>query len=67
MTEDEREFGSGVWVYCNQHLRPHQTGWCGVDNRNKTRLLATSYADAVVECRARGMRLYQDADGESDD
>jgi hypothetical protein len=20
----------GEWVYCSQHMRPHETGWCTV-------------------------------------
>lgn len=26
-TEDELAFGKDAWVYCNQHLRAHETGW----------------------------------------
>ena len=63
--EDAREFGEGVWIYCNQHLRPHQTGWCTVSNRNKTKLEFTPTGDhqldartADDECRRRGLPLY---------
>lgn len=58
--EDARVFGENTWVYCDQHLAPHQTGWCGVDPRNKTRLDATHYVDAAAECRAKGYTLYAD-------
>jgi len=33
-TADFLAFGDD-WVYCNQHLRPHSTGWCSVGVRDK--------------------------------
>lgn len=59
-TEDEEEFGAGAWVYCSQHLRPHMTGWCTVHNRHKRKLQATDREAALAECRAQGLRIYQD-------
>lgn len=58
--EDARVFGEGTWVYCNQHMRPHQTGWCTVSPRNKIALAATTLEEAYAECRARGFELYAD-------
>lgn len=58
LTADQQEFGQDVWVYCDQHLRPHKTGWCTVANRNKTLLQSASEADAYAECEARGFKLY---------
>lgn len=59
-TEDEIEFGRGRWIYCDQHMAAHMTGWCTVSNRNKTQLNATDIEDAFRECRARGLNLYSD-------
>jgi len=59
-TEDEIEFGRNVFVYCNQHMGVHKTGWCTVSNRNKVKLDATTYDVAADECRAKGYELYSD-------
>jgi hypothetical protein len=48
----------GEWVYCSQHVRPHTTGWCTVDPRNKTPLKATTYEDAKEEVRSMGLPIY---------
>lgn len=58
MTEDEKAFGERVWVYCDQHLRPHMTGWCTVASKNKTLLQSTTPTDAEAECKAKGFKLY---------
>jgi hypothetical protein len=58
-TEDEIAFGRKVWVYCDQHMRPHMTGWCTVSNRNKIKLAATTQNGAYEECKERGFELYQ--------
>lgn len=58
-TEDEIAFGRNTWVYCSQHMRPHMTGWCTVENHNKARLEATTQEDAYEECRRRGYELYK--------
>lgn len=60
MTKDTEVFGEGVWIYCNQHLAPHQTGWCTVSIHNKTLLNAKDQYEAVDECRVRGFTLYDD-------
>ena len=56
-TEDEIAFGRKVWVYCDQHLRPHMTGWCTVGKRSKTKLDATTESEAYSECMRRGFVL----------
>lgn len=58
--EDSRYFGENVWIYCDQHMRPHLTGWCTVSNRNKVALKATTQNEAYAECRERGFDLYSD-------
>jgi hypothetical protein len=58
--EDERVFGKGVWVYCKSHMRPHCTGWCTVDPRDKVAIEATNYAQAYVECKAKGYSIFGD-------
>jgi len=47
------------WVYCNQHLYPHCGDWCTVSARNKTPLKATTFQEAITECRERGLTLYE--------
>lgn len=59
LTTDEQYFGRAVWIYCNQHLRPHLTGWCTVSNRNKTKLDAMSSEAAYEECAAKDMKIYR--------
>ena len=59
-TEDEIAFGRNVIVYCDQHLRPHHTGWCSVPNSHKTKMLATNMTDAYTECRLRGWTIYSE-------
>lgn len=58
-TDDFREWGD-AWVYCNQHLRPHKTGWCTVDVRNKVCLCSgeKSGQEAADKCRQWGFELY---------
>jgi hypothetical protein len=57
-TDDAKAFGADAWVHCGSHGRPHRTGWCTVNVRNKTLLKATNFDDAVKECKARGLWLY---------
>jgi hypothetical protein len=58
-TEDEIAFGRKVWVYCDQHMRPHMTGWCTVGNRNKFKLNATTQEEAYSECQSKNYELYK--------
>lgn len=58
--EDAEFFGEDTWIYCDQHMRPHTTGWCTVSLRNKTALNSKTYEDAVIECRAKNFELYSD-------
>lgn len=55
----------GDWVYCNQHLRPHTTGWCTVHNRNKLGLgiignTEEASAKAIQKCRDFGLKIYKE-------
>jgi hypothetical protein len=61
--KDASVFGDDAWIYCDQHLRPHRTGWCSVDVRNKTALEATDEKAAYAECQQRGFKIYGDKDG----
>ena len=63
MTEDAVEFGD-VFVYCSQHMRPHRTGWCTVCTRHKVKLDATDYEPAILECRAKGFKLFGELENE---
>ena len=57
-TEDEIKFGSGRYVYCKSHLRPHTTGWCTVNPEDKILLDATDRDGAYSEVRAKGWKIY---------
>jgi hypothetical protein len=57
--EDDTTFGV-KFVYCNQHLSPHSTGWCTVYNYNKIPLDAQILDEAFLECKAKGYKLYND-------
>lgn len=48
----------GKWVYCTQHVRPHETGWCTVPPDMKFPLAATTQEEAVRETRANNWRIY---------
>ncbi len=58
LTEDEIAFGKGAWVYCRQHVKPHQTGWCGVGPQDKVGLGVATVEQAYAKCRAWGFPLY---------
>jgi hypothetical protein len=60
LTEDEIAFGKGAWVYCTQHMRPHQTGWCSVSPSDKVGLGVTNAKNAVAKCRSWRFLLYSD-------
>lgn len=51
---DIEKFGKGIWIYCKQHHTPHLTGWCTVRNEEKILLNATTYDDAIKECKQKG-------------
>lgn len=59
-TEDEIYFGRKVWVYCDQHMAPHMTGWCTVGNRHKIKLEAQGGHASRLECLRRGFELYKE-------
>lgn len=59
-TEDEIAFGKDAWVYCSQHCRPHQTGWCTVSPRDKVGLGVKTAEEAYTKCRTWGFGLYDD-------
>lgn len=61
MTEDEKVFGKDHWVYCNQHLRPHLTGWCTVDVRNKVGLgiYGDNEREAYQKCRDFDLKIFK--------
>jgi hypothetical protein len=62
-TGDVLAFGADAWVYCSQHMRAHQTGWCTVAVRDKIKLDACTANEARDECRVRGLKLYSDIYG----
>lgn len=58
VTEDEKVFGCGAWVYCSQHCKPHQTGWCTVSARDKIGLGVDSAEAALNKCYDFGLRIH---------
>jgi len=64
-TADFLTFGDD-WVYCNQHLRPHPTGWCSVDVRDKLGLgipqdeYSERARQAYKKCKLFGLPIYGD-------
>lgn len=48
---DDTVFGV-PFVFCNQHLRAHGTGWCTVSNVEKVTLRATTHGEADDEAAA---------------
>jgi hypothetical protein len=47
-SQDDTRYGT-KFVYCDQHLRVHATGWCTVSCINKIPLLADTESEAVAE------------------
>lgn len=67
---DDVVFGVDQQIYCSQHLRPHNTGWCTVDVNYKVGLgIPTNSRNALEKaadkCRMLGLRL--DDEGEPKD
>ena len=58
LTEDALVFGADAWVYCNQHLKPHMTGWCPVAARDKVGLGVANAEEAYEKCRAWGFKIF---------
>lgn len=61
-TEDERVFGKDAWVYCNQHLTAHQTGWCTIGVRDKLGLGIFGLSNgkrALEKCREFSLKLCE--------
>lgn len=57
-TEDVAAFGAGAWIYCSQHMKPHQTGWCTVSVRDKVGLGVDNAKAALEKCRAWKFPIY---------
>lgn len=57
---DHAVFGIGEWIYCDQHLRPHMTGWCSVNYRNKVGLSVSSLEEAYTKCKLLGLQIYKE-------
>jgi hypothetical protein len=60
LTEDEMAFGKDAWIYCSQHMRPHETGWCSVSPRDKVGLGVATAEDAYQKCRDWGFPLFRE-------
>lgn len=57
----------GEWIYCGQHLRPHQSGWCTVGLEDKVGLGPFTGASdvqsqkAMEKCRHLGLKIGGEA------
>lgn len=60
LTEDEAAFGLGSWLYCQEHLLPHQAGWCSAPVSEKISLGASSSEEAYSKSRALGLIIKGD-------
>lgn len=58
--EDVAAFGRNAWVYCSQHMKVHQTGWCSVSVRDKIGLGVKTAQEGEAKCRQFGLELYRD-------
>lgn len=61
--EDVEVFGEDQWVYCDQHMRPHLTGWCTVHVDNKVGLGLDKTVESqkvYSKCRKLGLRIFGD-------
>lgn len=56
--EDVAAFGRGVWVYCRQHVKPHETGWCSISLRDKIGLGVKTAKEAYAKCEDWGLKIY---------
>lgn len=57
-TEDVAAFGKDAWIYCSQHMKPHQTGWCTISPRDKIGLGVDTAEAAYEKCRAWKFPIY---------
>lgn len=57
-TEDEIAFGRNAWIYCDQHMRPHMTGWCSVSSHHKKPLENKTEIEAYAECKVKNYKIY---------
>ncbi|MFA7218976.1 MAG: hypothetical protein WC119_00425 [Synergistaceae bacterium] len=57
-TDDFKEWGD-AWVYCNQHLRVHKTGWCTVSVNNKVCVCSGEKTEDEAEkkCKKWGFKI----------
>lgn len=55
---DVAAFGRRAWVYCRQHVKPHETGWCSVGVHDKIGLGVATAEAAYAKCREWGLEIY---------
>jgi hypothetical protein len=49
----------GKYVYCKQHVAPHNTGWCTVGNDEKIPLKAEDNQSAFWEVADMGLTIHR--------
>lgn len=52
----------GLYVYCQQHVGPHVTGWCTVNANQKISLKATTFKEAFKEVKSMKLPIYGHCD-----
>jgi len=55
---DVQAFGRDQWVYCRQHVKPHETGWCSVGVYDKIGLGVQTADEAYAKCEAWGLPIF---------
>lgn len=56
-SQDDTVSGA-AFVYCCQHLRVHNTGWCGVSNLDKIPLISRTMDEAQEEWRRKASVIH---------
>lgn len=52
----------GKFVFCNEHLYAHSTGWCTVSPLRKIPLQAQTHEDAILEAQQKGLSRVEPKD-----
>lgn len=55
---DVAAFGRDAWVYCREHVKPHQAGWCSVAVYDKIGLGVATAKEAYAKCEAWGLKIH---------
>jgi len=59
LTDDAKQWGDDVWIYCGSHLRAHKTGWCTVGVDMKVHLAVETEYEATRKCQRLELPLFR--------